>query len=166
MVSVDGSNTTGGSVIGGCLSICDNSSQVINASSCNGINCCQTTIPSALVAFSTTIAPINKDPISDFQACKSAFLGEEKWFQKRSFDMNILESEVPVALEWRLPYTSFSSLPTTNNTANCIINHPSILTGTQLLHVLAKKALKGIHILMEDVKVKFLYLALHVLRKK
>jgi hypothetical protein len=119
MVSLDGSNTT----IGGCLSICDNSTtEVINASSCNGINCCQTTIPSDLVAFNTTIAPINKDPISDFQACKFAFLVEEKWYQKHGSIYRIF-SEVPVALEWGLPYTSFSSLPKTNNTS--IIYHPS-----------------------------------------
>jgi hypothetical protein len=124
MVSLNGSNTTGGSVIGGCLSICDNSAKVINASSCNGINCCQTTIPSDLVAFRTRIESINGDPIFDFEACKSAFLVEEKWFQKRgSIIMNLLESEVPVALEWRLPYTSSSSLPRTNNTASC--NPPS-----------------------------------------
>jgi hypothetical protein len=128
MVSLNGSNTTGGSVVGGCLSICDNSTtEVINASSCNGINCCQTTIPSDLVAFRTRIAPINADPIFDFQACKSAFLVEENWFQKRgSIIMNFPDSEVPVVLEWGgLPYTSFSSLPTTNNTASCIINHHS-----------------------------------------
>ncbi|XP_062166433.1 wall-associated receptor kinase-like 10 [Alnus glutinosa] len=121
MVSLNGSNTT----VGGCLSICDKS-KVINASSCNGINCCQTTIPSDLVAFYTKIEPINKDPIVDFTGCKSAFLVDEKWFQKRGLIiMNILESEVPVALEWGLPYRSSSSLPITNNTASCIVNHPS-----------------------------------------
>jgi hypothetical protein len=120
MVSVDGSNT-----IGGCLSICEKS-KVINASSCNGINCCQTTIPSDLVAFYTKIGPINEEyPISDPQDCKSAFLVEEKLIQKiGSYNMKIYR--VPVVLEWRgIPYTSFSSLPITNNTSNCIINHPS-----------------------------------------
>jgi hypothetical protein len=127
MVSLNGPNTTGGSVVGGCLSICDKS-KVINASSCNGINCCQTTIPSDLVAFTTTVAPIDNFPVPDNQACKSAFLVEEKWFQKRGsiIMLDFLQTEVvPVVLEWRLPYTSFSSLPMVNNTTNCIINHPS-----------------------------------------
>jgi hypothetical protein len=121
------SNTTGGSVVSGCLSICDNSTaQVINASSCNGINCCQTTIPSDLVAFNTSIAPITKEPISGFQECRVAFLVEEKyWFQKLDIMHESLITTFPVALEWRLPYTSFSSLPITGDTSNCIINHPS-----------------------------------------
>jgi hypothetical protein len=116
------------------LSICDNSTEVINASSCNGINCCQTSIPSDLVAFITTIAAVDSlncelghsfivKP-ADIQECKYAFLVEETWFQKRR-SINKIFREVPVALEWGLPYRSSSSLPTTNNTANCIINHPS-----------------------------------------
>jgi hypothetical protein len=44
-------------VIGGCMSICDSRSEVINASSCNGINCCQTTIPSDLDVFNTSMRP-------------------------------------------------------------------------------------------------------------
>jgi hypothetical protein len=115
MVSLDGLNTT----IGGCLSICD-IRQVTNASSCNGINCCQTTIPSDLVAFTTTVAPIDNYPVPDNQTCKSAFLVEENWLQ---IGGTITVLEVPVALEWGLPYTSSSSLPITNNTASC--NPPS-----------------------------------------
>jgi hypothetical protein len=118
MQSLDGSNTT----IGGCLSICD-IRQVTNSSSCNGINCCQTTIPSDLVAFTTTVAPIFNYPVPDNQACKSAFLVEENWLQIGGL---INAFVVPVVLEWGgLPYTSFSSLPMVNNTSNCIINHPS-----------------------------------------
>lgn len=127
MVSLNGLNT-----IGGCLSICD-SSKGINASSCNGINCCQTTIPSHLVAFKTTIGAVDslncelgncfRVKPADVQECKYAFLVEETWFQNRR-SINKIFREVPVALEWGLPYTSFSSLPITNiNTSNCIINH-------------------------------------------
>jgi hypothetical protein len=118
-----------GSVIGGCLSICD-ISQVIKASSCNGINCCQTTIPSDLVAFTTTVAPTNNYTVPDNQACKSAFLVEENWLQ---IGGTITVLVVPVALDWGLPYTSFSSLPITSNTSNCIINHPSNWNGTTVI---------------------------------
>jgi hypothetical protein len=121
MESVDGSNTT----IGGCLSICDNSTHVINVSSCNGINCCQTTIPSDLVAFNTRIAPINKDPILDIEECRVAFLVEEKCGFQKLDSSDELFTRVPVALEWGLPFT-FSSVPITNySTSNCIVNHHS-----------------------------------------
>ncbi|KAE8010043.1 hypothetical protein FH972_006441 [Carpinus fangiana] len=47
-------------VMDGCMSICDPSGEVINASSCNGINCCQTTIPSVHInAFITNMSLVN-----------------------------------------------------------------------------------------------------------
>ncbi|GLT53904.1 hypothetical protein SLA2020_271390 [Shorea laevis] len=83
MESVDGS----GSVIAGCMSVCG-SDEVMDASSCNGINNrCQTTIPSYVFAFNTTnIGQINMGPsynstVTANKGCKSTFLVEESWFK-------------------------------------------------------------------------------------
>jgi len=112
MVSLDGSNT-----LGGCLSICDATYKVVNASSCNGINCCQTTIPSDLVAFNTTIEVMkSKDTVID--GCQSAYLVEEKWFMTDFQTTLPLHLYVPVVLEWWIPYESFIALPIANNTSS------------------------------------------------
>jgi hypothetical protein len=123
MESVESNSS--GSVIGGCMSICD-TSKVVNASSCNGINCCQTTIPSHLVAFNATIEAVDslncrlgncpRQRSFNIQDCKYAFLVEETWFQKHGSD-NITFREVPVALEWGLPYTSIAN--NTSSNSNC-----------------------------------------------
>jgi hypothetical protein len=122
MVSLNDSNT-----LRGCLSICDHDvTKVVNTSRCNGINCCQTAIPSHLVAFKTTITAVDSlnrrlgnCPVQRFfiPDCMYAFLVEETWFQKHGSD-NITFREVPVALEWGLPYTSLPSLPIANNTSS------------------------------------------------
>jgi hypothetical protein len=98
MGSVDGS----GSVIGGCMSICD-TPKVINARICNGINCCQTTIPSDLDSFSTTMEVMNSKDLVVNGSCYSAFLVEEKWF--KTDYLTTLSPYVPVVLEWWIPYT-------------------------------------------------------------
>ncbi|XP_059446773.1 wall-associated receptor kinase-like 10 [Corylus avellana] len=98
----------------GCMSNCDSGYKVINGSSCYGTNnCCQTTIPSYLDAFETSIDPTSNNT----QGCNSAFLVEEGWFQKRgsiNTSSNIM-SYVPVVLEWGIFDTSFNSLPTTKD---------------------------------------------------
>ncbi|KAE8076191.1 hypothetical protein FH972_014855 [Carpinus fangiana] len=77
MGSVDGS----GSVIGECMSICD-MTKVINASVCNGINCCQTTIPSDLDSFSTTMEVMNsKDLVIGQWIMLLCILGRRKVVQ-------------------------------------------------------------------------------------
>jgi hypothetical protein len=114
MVSVESNSS--GSVIGGCMSICD-ASIVVNAGSCNGINCCQTTIPSDLVAFNTTIEVMkSKDTVID--GCQSAYLVEEKWFMTDFQTTLPLHLYVPVVLEWWIPYESFIALPIANNTSS------------------------------------------------
>ncbi|XP_059461864.1 wall-associated receptor kinase-like 1 [Corylus avellana] len=115
-------------VIGGCISICDPRSEVVNASSCNGINCCQTPIPSVLNAFNTSMRPVNNDAYYSKKGkrCQSAFLVEEKWFQKRgSIKMSSIMSYVPVVLEWGIPDASFYSLPISNNGSASTANNSS-----------------------------------------
>jgi hypothetical protein len=107
-----------GSIIGCMQSGCDSSKVVINGSSCDGTNCCQTGIASDLNAFETTIDPTNiNHPIT--KGCNSAFLVEENWFWKSGslINMSSITSHVPVVLEWWIPETSFNTLPIANNTA-------------------------------------------------
>jgi hypothetical protein len=107
-----------GSLIG-CTSICDSSEVVIDGSSCNGTNCCQTTITSGLNKFETTIDPIDTRKPAVTVGCKSAFLVEEDWFRKSGslINMSSFMSYVPVVLEWGIPETSFYTLPIANETA-------------------------------------------------
>jgi hypothetical protein len=106
-----------GSLIG-CTSICDSSEVVIDGSSCNGTNCCQTTITSGLNKFETTIDPIDTRKPSVNVGCKSAFLVEEDWFRKSGSSINMsFMPHVPVVLEWGIPETSFYTLPIANETA-------------------------------------------------
>jgi len=100
-------------VICGCMSVCDN--KAINSSNgCNGINCCQTTIPSGLQDFSLSLKPI--DPNHPTSSCKYAFIVEQKWFETNltnAFEI-VNMSHAPVVLEWFIDPT-LSSLVTGNN---------------------------------------------------
>jgi hypothetical protein len=125
-------------IIGGCMSFCG-TDKAMDASSCNGINCCETTIPSQLHVFSTKIGQINTIPatygmITANKGCKSAFLVEQKWFEADYpyKDVSSKMSQVPVVLEWGILNTSFNSLPITNNGStssyNCVTNPTSTVT--------------------------------------
>jgi hypothetical protein len=100
-----------GSMIG-CTSRCDSSEVLIDGSSCDGTDCCQTTIASDLNAFETTIDPTNSNhPITN--GCKSAFLVEKNWsiWESDSINTSSIMSHVPVVLEWGILETSKNSLP-------------------------------------------------------
>ncbi|XP_075518568.1 wall-associated receptor kinase-like 10 [Primulina tabacum] len=64
--------------IGGCMAVCDPSS---NDTSCNGINCCQITIPTGLqelqYSYNRTLGSSTNG-----NSCGYAFLTERKWFQE------------------------------------------------------------------------------------
>ncbi|XP_059446774.1 wall-associated receptor kinase-like 10 [Corylus avellana] len=127
MVSVGGL----ASVIGGCMSICDTGG-LMDASTCNGINCCETTIPPQLDAFSATIGKVNDNPqtyvaITMNKGCKSAFLAEEKWFKADYPFSNASDImlEVPLVLEWGIFNTSFNSLPIANDGSGSTVNNAS-----------------------------------------
>ncbi|KAM3684182.1 hypothetical protein ACB098_11G025300 [Castanea mollissima] len=86
-------------VICGCMSVCEN--KTVNSSNgCNGINCCQTTIPSYLRYFSLSLKPI--DPNHPSSSCKYAFIVEQKWFETNLTSPLEIQSmsHVPVVLEW------------------------------------------------------------------
>jgi hypothetical protein len=102
-----------GSIIGCMQSRCDSSKVLINGSSCNGTNCCQSAIASDLNEFETTI----NDPIT--KGCYSAFLVEENWFWESGslINMSSIMSHVPVVLNWWILGTSFYTLPIASKTA-------------------------------------------------
>ncbi|KAK4594782.1 hypothetical protein RGQ29_018479 [Quercus rubra] len=104
-------------VICGCMSICNNIPSAMNGSnSCNGINCCQTTIPLDLQDFSLSLQPIDPKHDTDNLSCKFAFIVEQKWFETNLTNpFEILNmSHAPVVLEWLID-ARLSSLVTGNN---------------------------------------------------
>ncbi|GMY18769.1 wall-associated receptor kinase-like 10, partial [Fagus crenata] len=98
-----------GSVIGGCMSVCEKNPERTKVTSCNGIECCQTTIPSDLDALLTTIKPIDTEPPSKV-GCKHAFIVEQKWLEDNFTDPNEVQNMfmVPVVLDWGINTTEFS----------------------------------------------------------
>nr|XP_015880648.2 wall-associated receptor kinase-like 1 isoform X1 [Ziziphus jujuba var. spinosa] len=86
-----------------CMSLCEKKT---TNHSCNGMNCCQTTIPSDLVAFTTTFDTTYF--YGDSVSCSYAFLVDQEWFESRSMRYDHIFSEmdsVPVVLEWSLLYS-------------------------------------------------------------
>ena len=97
-------SSSDGATIAGCLSICGGGGGACMAlnKSCNGMGCCQTTIPSSLTAFNTTFRAI--DGSDDHRQCKYAFLADQDWFESRTTYISSVrkKSDVPVVLEWEL----------------------------------------------------------------
>ncbi|KAK2988625.1 hypothetical protein RJ640_001494, partial [Escallonia rubra] len=81
---------------GGCRSYCNSSWR---PSTCYGINCCQTRIPSSLKYVNVSLRSIS--PENDGENCKRAFMVEQDWFTNLTnlFDVQSMES-VPVVLDW------------------------------------------------------------------
>ncbi|KAL0008621.1 hypothetical protein SO802_010123 [Lithocarpus litseifolius] len=104
-------------VLCGCMSVCDNKNKEMNISnSCNGINCCQTTIPSVLQDFSVSLRSIDTEADRINPSCKYAFIVEQKWFETNLTNPIEVQnmSHVPVVLEWLVDPTLFP-LVTGNN---------------------------------------------------
>ncbi|KAG6657232.1 hypothetical protein CIPAW_04G075900 [Carya illinoinensis] len=95
-----------------CHSPCDKA-PFTNGSHCNATNCCQTTIPSYLQAFSTTIES-KSSYNSGSSECKYAFLVDQNWFET-NFTEPKSNMSVPVVLDWGLDITTFHSLPIQKN---------------------------------------------------
>ena len=97
------------SVIGGCMSVCEKNPKRTKVTSCNGLECCQTTIPSDLDGLLTTIKPIDTEPQSNVD-CKYAFIVEQKWLEDNFTEPSEVQnmSMVPAVLDWGLNRTEFS----------------------------------------------------------
>ncbi|KAI3467019.1 hypothetical protein Pfo_023682 [Paulownia fortunei] len=96
--------------VGGCMAICDVNS---TDTSCNGVNCCQTTIPPRLKELQCTYQSIGAT--SNNSSCGYAFPVEKKWFQEdykrykglqdgllNPFDQEF--GSAPLVLEWEFYY--------------------------------------------------------------
>nr|XP_023873169.1 wall-associated receptor kinase-like 10 [Quercus suber]POE84941.1 wall-associated receptor kinase-like 10 [Quercus suber] len=91
-------------LIGGCMSVCEKGTIQSNGSSCNGINCCKTTIPSDLDVFTTIIRSMRGASFERTEDCKYAFLVDQKWFEENltsHFEVQQM-SHVPVVLNWEI----------------------------------------------------------------
>ena len=108
-------------IICGCMSICEkNTTLQTNSSSCNGIGCCKTTIPTNLDLFTKWIAFMYKPSLkSTAEDCIYACLVDQKWFQENL--TNIFEvrnmSHVPVVLNWEIN-ANLSSLVMGSNSSH------------------------------------------------
>ncbi|PQP99314.1 wall-associated receptor kinase-like 1 isoform X1 [Prunus yedoensis var. nudiflora] len=102
-------------IIGGCRSICDSFQKGRpNYDGCDGINCCQTTIPPNLTSVTTHILYANASsidctdyPPTDYIYEKNinyAFLVDREWFDNTSSRAVQAMEKVPVVLEWALQF--------------------------------------------------------------
>jgi hypothetical protein len=86
----------------GCLSLCDSIDSVVNGS-CEGIGCCQTSIPKGMTSFAFTAGSLsNPSTVDNFNPCSFAFVVEEKAYNFSSLDLVNLQNRqtVPMVLDW------------------------------------------------------------------
>ena len=125
---------SGSTVLCGCMSVCDNTTMNIS-NSCNGINCCQTTIPSVLQAFSVSLRSIDTESDRINPPCKYAFIVEQKWFETNltnPFQVQNM-SHVPVVLEWLInprlfPFVTRNNQSDEETSTYVCLNRSSTLT--------------------------------------
>ncbi|KAL4616117.1 hypothetical protein ACB092_07G175800 [Castanea dentata] len=91
-------------LIGGCMSVCEKDTIQSYGSSCNGIGCCKTTIPSDLDVFTTIIRSMSRASVERTENCQYAFLVDQKWFEENltnHFEVQKM-THVPVVLNWEI----------------------------------------------------------------
>ncbi|KAK1293471.1 Wall-associated receptor kinase 5 [Acorus calamus] len=90
----------------GCVSICE-SPDSVTGGSCNGIGCCQTSLPKGLKHYSPQLGSFNNhSSVLGFNPCSYAFVTVQSWFSfgglsdlsSDYYDRN--EGFVPVVLDW------------------------------------------------------------------
>ena len=93
----------------GCKSECNvnNRSEELK---CSGVDCCQSTIPSRLQAFSAEFR--SKDYRSPGSECKYAFLAYQQWFESNITDPTSVRDReyVPVVLDWEIYNSTQNSI--------------------------------------------------------
>ncbi|XP_004306285.1 PREDICTED: wall-associated receptor kinase-like 2-like [Fragaria vesca subsp. vesca] len=110
-----------GQIMAVCLSICDEYSPVLVNNTCNGINCCQTSIPfSTFGVLNTSFGPLINGSGSETSACKYAFLVDPEWFTSHSTNTSaIAEMDyVPIVLEWWLMFGGIDNSTSTQDNMN------------------------------------------------
>ncbi|KAH7511438.1 hypothetical protein FEM48_ZijujUnG0015200 [Ziziphus jujuba var. spinosa] len=107
---------SGEASVGGCSSICNDTAY---GNSCNGINCCQTSIPSNLKSFNTSF--LNLPAEGSGNQCKFAFMADQRWLESGSTNISAIHEmvDVPVELIWELyhysTYDIFGTFVETNS---------------------------------------------------
>ncbi|KAL3750258.1 hypothetical protein ACJRO7_011279 [Eucalyptus globulus] len=87
----------------GCMSICNDISEVTNGS-CSGIGCCETSIPRNSFDYNISIDSYRShEEVLDFNPCSYAFAVENGFYNFSSDDLSGLELEkAPLVLDWAI----------------------------------------------------------------
>ena len=106
-------------IIGGCMSVCVKDIMRINISSCDGIDCCKSTIPADLDGFSAGIWYKYGD-FKSAEDCNYGSLVDQKWFEENltnHFEVKKVKkmSQVPVVLNWEINESLSSLVMRTNS---------------------------------------------------
>ena len=102
--------------IGGCMSVCSKDAIRSNSSSCNGLDCCKTTIPSDLVVFTADVSG-KFGNFTSAKDCNYGSLVDQKWFEENLtnyFEVKKM-SHVPVVLNWGISESLSSVVMETNS---------------------------------------------------
>ncbi|KAK7829571.1 wall-associated receptor kinase-like 1 [Quercus suber] len=102
--------------IGGCMSVCKNDTIQTNNSSCNGIDCCKTTIPFDLNVFTAGVSG-KFGKFKSAKDCNYGSLVDKKWFEENvtnQFEVKKM-SQVPVVINWEINETLSSLVMETNS---------------------------------------------------
>ncbi|KAF7849105.1 hypothetical protein BT93_L1246 [Corymbia citriodora subsp. variegata] len=85
----------------GCLSVCTGMDDVTDGA-CDGIGCCQTTIPEMLLNYNASVVSLkNHTKVWSFNPCSYVFLAEDKSFNFRRENLHGMKKKVvPSVLDW------------------------------------------------------------------
>ncbi|XP_008787535.3 wall-associated receptor kinase 2-like [Phoenix dactylifera] len=122
-------SSNGQSYASGCLATCSDISSIINGS-CNGMGCCQTSIPKGFVFYNSVIDPrFNNSSVYQVYPCSYSFLADETWYQFMASDIISFDfykrnkNGVPVALDWAVGGTSCEKAKLNTTSYLCLREH-------------------------------------------
>ncbi|EHA8588695.1 wall-associated receptor kinase 2-like [Cocos nucifera] len=122
-------SSSGQSYASGCLATCGDPSSIISAS-CNGLGCCQTSIPKGFVSYKSVMDPMfHLFGAYQVYSCSYSFLADEKWYQFNASDIisfNFYERNkngVPAALDWAVGGTSCEKAKLNTTSYLCLSEH-------------------------------------------
>ncbi|KAK9987822.1 hypothetical protein SO802_028061 [Lithocarpus litseifolius] len=117
--------------IGGCMSVCYEDAIQSNGSSCNGLDCCKTTIPSDLDVFTADVSG-KYGNFTSAKDCNYGSLVDQKWFEENLTNHYEFKkmSQVPVVLNWEINESLSSLVMETNSFhSTCQLANGSSLLG-------------------------------------
>ena len=112
-------------VVGGCMSFCKNGTTAATDSTCYGLECCQTQVPSGLQSFTTILETyFNGTASTDHHdECKYAFMVDHVWFSTNIKDPHKVKDMgyVQAVLDWRIYNLTCNASSTSNlNTSTSV----------------------------------------------